>query len=311
MFIKQAFKPENKYWKYLVGSVIVFLASVIGQIPLMIAVFAKSVKEGESMPVDQSELLRYLDLNLTLLLILLSFTFAFIAFYFVVKNFHGQKFRTVITARPRVDWKRIFFAFFLWGTFLTVTTAYEYYSKPDTFEVQFNLSKFAILFIIAIVFIPIQTTLEELIFRGYLMQGFGRLGLTKWFPLVMTSVIFGVMHLSNPEVGKMGMVIMVYYIGTGLFLGVITLMDEGTELALGFHAANNLITALLVTSEWSAFQTHSVLKSLSEPEVGYTVLLPVVVIFPILLFIFSMKYKWRNWKEKLTGKVVLPTHEIY
>jgi hypothetical protein len=32
----------------------------------------------------------------------------------------------------------------------------------------------------------------------------------------------------------------VYYIGTGLFLGI-TLMDEGMELALGFHAANNLV----------------------------------------------------------------------
>jgi hypothetical protein len=32
----------------------------------------------------------------------------------------------------------------------------------------------------------------------------------------------------------------VYYIGTGLFLGILTLMDEGMELALGFHA-NNLV----------------------------------------------------------------------
>jgi hypothetical protein len=32
----------------------------------------------------------------------------------------------------------------------------------------------------------------------------------------------------------------VYYIGTGLFLGILTLMDE-MELALGFHAANNLV----------------------------------------------------------------------
>jgi hypothetical protein len=32
-------------------------------------------------------------------------------------------------------------------------------------------------------------------------------------------------------------------------------MDEGMELALGFHAANNLVSALLFTSDWSAFQT--------------------------------------------------------
>ena len=42
-------------------------------------------------------------------------------------------------------------------------------------------------------------------------------------------------------------------------------MDEGLELALGFHAANNLFTALLVTADWTAFQTHSVLKDMSDP----------------------------------------------
>jgi membrane protease YdiL (CAAX protease family) len=84
----------------------------------------------------------------------------------------------------------------------------------------------------------------------------------------MTSLIFGSMHVFNPEVAKMGYVIMIYYIGTGLFLGVITLMDEGIELALGFHAANNLVGAILVTSDWSVFQTYSIFKDMSEPSAG-------------------------------------------
>jgi uncharacterized protein len=96
----------------------------------------------------------------------------------------------------------------------------------------------------------------------------------------------------------------VYYIGTGLFLGVITLMDEGIELALGFHAANNLVSALLVTSDWSAFQTYSLFKDVSNPSASLDVLLPVFIIFPILLKIFSVKYHWSNWKEKLTGKII-------
>jgi hypothetical protein len=80
-------------------------------------------------------------------------------------------------------------------------------------------------------------------------------------------------------------------------------MDEGMELALGFHAANNLVGALLVTSDWSAFQTHSIFKDISEPEAGLDVILPVMIIYPILLFIFSKKYQWTDWKEKLTGKI--------
>ena len=169
--------------------------------------------------------------------------------------------------------------------------------------INFKPVPFAILVLIGIVLIPIQTSSEEYIFRGYLMQGFANLAKNKWFPLLMTSVIFGGMHWFNPEVAKIGPIILVYYIGTGLFLGMITLMDEGMELALGFHAANNLVGALLVTSDWSAFQTHSVFKDISDPSAGLDVIVPVVFIYPILLFIFSRKYNWKNWKEKLTGKI--------
>ena len=88
-------------------------------------------------------------------------------------------------------------------------------------------------------------------------------------------------------------------------------MDEGLELALGFHAANNLVGALLVTSDWTVFQTHSILKDMSEPSAGFDVILPVFVIYPILLYIYSRKYQWKNWKDKLTGKIVFENKENY
>lgn len=175
--------------------------------------------------------------------------------------------------------------------------------NPADYVWNFKPIPFAILILISVVLLPFQTSTEEYIFRGYLMQGFANLAKNKWFPLLMTSLIFGGLHAANPEVAKMGNIIFVYYIGTGLFLGIITLMDEGMELALGFHAANNLVSALLVTSDWTAFQTHSILKDIAEPEAGLDVILPVIVVYPILLYIFSKKYNWTNWKEKLTGKI--------
>ena len=91
-----------------------------------------------------------------------------------------------------------------------------------------------------------------------------------------------------------------YYIGTGLFLGVITLMDEGIELALGFHAANNLVTALLVTASWTAFQTESLLIDNSEPSLGMELIFTLAVIYPLLALIFAKKYQWKNWMAQLT-----------
>ena len=101
--------------------------------------------------------------------------------------------------------------------------------------------------------------------------------------------MFGLLHGSNPEVEKLGNISLVYYVGTGLMLGIITLMDDGMELALGFHVANNLLSSLIVTSDWSALQTHSILKDVSEPNAGFQILFPVFVVYPILLVIFALK----------------------
>jgi len=303
MFLEQGVKPENKFWKYLIGSVFIITASFIGQIPFSAAVLLKSFNEKKDFPTDEDMALKMFEPNLTLFLVMISFVFAMAGIYFVVKYLHHQTLLSVTTSRPKVDWKRITFSFLIWSLFSIISFLVLYFQSPKEFVWNFKLIPFLILVVLGTILIPIQTSTEEYVFRGYLMQGFANLARNKWFPLMMTSLIFGSMHILNPEVDKMGYIIMVYYIGTGLFLGIITLMDEGMELALGFHAANNLVGALLVTSDWSVFQTHSIFKDMSEPSAGFDFILPVVIVYPILLFIFSKKYNWTNWKEKLTGTI--------
>ena len=300
MFIAQGFTRANSFWKYLIGSLMVFVASAIGQIPLAIAVGIKSFM-GDGLPTTESDIYKMFDSNLFLVLMLTSFVFALGGLYFIVKGLHNQTFLSIITSRNKMDWKRVFLAFGIWFVFSSSMIVISYFYDSSEIKLQFNLIPFLILAIITFLLIPIQTSTEELVFRGYLMQGFFNLAKNKWFPLVMTSVIFGTMHIFNPEIQKMGYLLLVYYIGTGLFLGIITLMDEGTELALGFHAANNIAAALLITSDFTVFQTHSIFKDMSEPSLGFEVFFPVFVIFPALIFVFAKVFKWTNWKEKLFG----------
>ncbi|KIA84008.1 CPBP family intramembrane glutamic endopeptidase [Flavobacterium sp. AED] len=308
MFIEQGVKSENKFWKYIVGSLVIIFASFLGQIPLLLALLYETFVYGKKYPSSNEDVMTFFEPNMTLFLILVSFVFAMVGIYFVIKYIHNQTMLSITTSRSKMDWKRVLFSFSIWSIFTIVSTVLFYFSDPSDFVINFKPIPFAILVVIGTLLIPIQTSTEEYIFRGYLMQGFANLAKNKWFPLVMTSVIFGAMHISNPEVSKMGNIILVYYVGTGFLLGIITLMDEGMELALGFHAANNLVSALLVTSDWSAFQTHSIFKDVSEPSAGFDVIFPVVIIYPILLFIFSKKYKWTNWKDKLTGKIEEPAN---
>lgn len=303
MFIAQGNTKENVFWKYLLGSFILFCASLVGQLPFIFGVYIKSYKEKIPYPNTYEATVGFLDSNLALFLMLVSFVFVFFQLYALVRFFHKQSFLQLITSRNSIDWHRVFFSFSIWAGITIISTVVVYILYPEDFIVQFDWIPFLLLFIIGLLLFPFQIGSEELIFRGYLMQGFGNLAKNKWFPLLMTSLIFGLLHIANPEVDKMGYSILIYYIGTGLFLGIITLMDEGMELALGFHFANNFIAALLVTSDWTAFQTHSILKSTSDPSVFFDIILPISIIFPILVVLFAKKYQWTNWREKLTGRI--------
>lgn len=314
MYIAQAFNVLHDWWRYLVGLIIVVAAVIIGQIPFTVAVLYKSMENGDGLQgLDESKMMSLLEPNLNLFLMLLSFALGLVAVIFVAKYLHKQSFTHLTTTRKKIDWKRFWFIFLLWGIVSSSFVLIDYYLSPKDYVLNFKLVPFLILSVIAIVLVPLQTSFEEYLFRGYLMQGIGVIVKNRWMPLIITSVVFGLLHIANPEVDKLGPIIMIYYIGTALLLGIMTLMDEGLELALGFHAANNLFTALLVTADWTAFQTHSILKDMSDPEsmaIG-EIFVPVFVVFPIILFILSKKYNWTDWKGKLFGNIVEPPKDDY
>ncbi len=314
MYIEQAFKVRHEWWRYLLGVVIAIAGIFMFSVPHAAAIAIKQFK-GE---VDASKLedINYImslfDSNINLILILLPFIGGLICLLLAVKYLHNQSLVQLTTSREKIDWKRFWFVFLFWGIISSGLMLADYFMSPDDYVVNFSLKPFLVLCLIAIIMVPLQTSFEEYLFRGYLMQGLGVLTKRRWVPLIVTSLVFGSLHIANPEVEKLGYIIMVYYIGTGLFLGIMALMDEGIEQSLGFHAANNLFTALLVTADWTAFQTHSVLKDISDPtKPGFMeIFMPLLFLFPLLLLIFSKIYKWTNWKEKLFGRVEEPEMDV-
>ena len=305
MYIKQAFNFNHDWWLYIAGLAIIVIAVVLGQIPYTIILIAKATEAGLDLQnLNLSQTMGLIDSNLNLFLMLLSFAAGFLGVFFVAKTLHRQSIRSLTTSRLKIDWRRFWFAFLFWGIISSGLVLVDHYLSPENYVFNFKLVPFLILAAIAILLVPLQTSFEEYLFRGYLMQGIGVLCRNRWVPLIFTSVLFGLLHIANPEIEKIGYVLLVHYIGTGFFLGIITLMDEGLELALGFHAANNLFTALLVTADWTAFQTNSVLRDVSDPDIGSTeIFASVLIIYPILIFVFANVYKWNNWKDKLTGPV--------
>lgn len=302
MFIENVLKVKNEWWRYLLGCILVFIATQIGSIPLIIAIFLKVSNNG-AFQIDQSNLMTVLDdSNLTLFYFLLTYVFGFLGLLLAIKYIHNQTFVSLTTSRKKIDYLKIRTSFLVACFIIAITTLISYLISPEDYIYNFELKPFLILFLVVIVLMPIQTSWEEYIFRGYLMQCVGGIVKNKWIPLFTTSLLFGFLHYWNPEVMKLGPFLLVHYVSTGMLLGIITLMDKGMELAIGFHAGNNILIALLVTADWTVLQTNSILKSIGEPEV-VSMLIPTFIIYPLVLLYFSKKYNWTEWKENLFGRI--------
>jgi len=299
-FIQQAYKGSNDWWRYLITIAIVMSPFILNFVMYLVLpeLFEELYKDMENFQGNK---------NLFLLENLLPFVALLVFLFLFVKYLHQRSITSLVTSRSKIDWKRVFYAFGLWFFISVVFLAIGVYMDIDNLIWNFKPIPFLILVLISLIFLPLQTSLEELLFRGYLMQGFGVLVKNRWFPLIVTSVLFGLLHSLNPEVEKLGYGVMVFYIGTGLLFGMTTLLDEGTELALGMHAANNIVAAIFVTANWTAFQTDALYIDTSEPSLGWETYLPVFVLYPIVLLFLSKKYGWKNWQEKLFGKIEKPT----
>lgn len=229
---------------------------------------------------------------------LLTFVFFVICLCLWVKYVHRLPLKRLITTRSSIDFRRFFFAFFLWFGLILLFTAVEYIVNPEAFHWNFKAGDFFVLLGISTLMIPFQAGFEELLFRGYLMQFIGIKTRRPFIALVLTAFIFGMMHIVNPEVGHFGYAMMIYYIVSGLFFAIVTLMDDGLELSLGLHISNNWAVSILLSSQWSVLQTPSLLKQVEETPLWATLIF-VMVAYPVLLYIFARKYSWKGFKSKI------------
>lgn len=283
---------------YLAVFLLVFFGYFIGQFPLFFVVGGENLDAFQENPDFR---LYGIDSNFGFFLMILMFIAATIALWLGIKYLHKGNFKSIIRPQSAIQYNKILWAFGLWFGLTVLIELVMFFNSSDLYELTFNPSKFFPLLLLSIFVLPIQTSFEELLFRGYFLQGIGRGTKSKLIALITTSIMFGLIHGTNPEVVKYGMpVMMTYYITAGLALGIMTIMDDGLELALGVHAATNIYGALIVSYEGSAIQTDSVYKT---SEINPLLMLIVSVLaFGLFLFLAYKKYNWNSF-DKLTESV--------
>jgi membrane protease YdiL (CAAX protease family) len=179
------------------------------------------------------------------------------------------------------------FGFTFWFVIACLVSLFEAILYPNRYNSSFDPIPFLVFFFFAILLIPIQAACEELFFRGYLMQGLGlRIRGIIVLP-VISGIIFGALHLWNPEMTETNgsWLLAATYFLIGLFAAVITLLDGGLELALGLHVANNLYTALVANYTVSALPSESIFTvNVIDPFYGFFSLCIGLLIFYLLAF---------------------------
>jgi membrane protease YdiL (CAAX protease family) len=298
-FIDLAENGNNTPLSYVSGILLIFILYFLGSLGILVDIhYNFPALSIESM---DAEFYQTMGHTRFLFWVLFPYLLVFIGVLIHHRWMHQRPILQAFTAMERFRWKRLFFAFFLILFLMLGLMSIQIYADSfnhgQAFTFQFNPSKFFPLLLVSLVMLPIQTTCEELLFRSYLLKGLKLRIKRTGTSILLSALMFGMMHIGNPEIQELGYHMLIYYILSGLFLALITTVDDGLELAIGYHTANNLIAAIFVTTDWQVFRTDALFLNHEEPGDGWSSLIFLLILLPSLFLLFKRMYRWPSWKE--------------
>jgi membrane protease YdiL (CAAX protease family) len=290
---------KNNWWRYVIVFAAIFaLTNTIGAIPLLISIGISTANDPsilEKLAANPNDLsVLGLDPNVYLIEMIFPFIIGLIAFILLLHPMNGKKFNQVINGNGTFRWKRLFGSAIIWTLFSAIYLFASIKLDHSNYSLL-NTSKTLIpLILISVLLIPFQAAWEEIIFRGYLMQGFAVLMKNRWTPVIFTSILFALMHVINPEVKEYGFwSMMPQYLLFGLIFGIMTIMDDGVEAAIGAHAANNAFLSVMLTNKSSVLQTPSVYEQhVYNPGIEFLAMLAMGI---VILVIMKLLFKWKGF----------------
>ncbi len=275
LYIEAARAGRNAFWQYLL-TILLVCVFVLGSgvvIVLAAVLFTGSLDLAALPPA------LFLALNMV------PFFFVLGVLAVALPVLHRRPFFSLINPLAgRFRWSRFFLSAGLWLALSAAADLFLALLRPGNYVFVFEPQRLLPYLLVAVLLIPFQAAAEELLFRGYLTQGLGLAG-GFWVAWLVPSLLFGLLHGANPEVGAYGVLLTLpLYIITGLLLGWITLRSESLELAIGLHIANNLYGTLLVTFPSSALPSPALFRVQAyDPLLVLVVFCALSMIYLLLL----------------------------
>ena len=295
-FLANARVGLNRWWRWVAGTILILVIwQGIGMVPWLVACeYLKTAQipqftcAGISITGDSS-IPEYLLSNY-------GFIIGIIGIWISVKLIHKRTLTQVVTGRVTFDYNRVLYAIWvgllIFAAFLVLRL---FLHTEMTFRAP-NVWEYVTFFLFVIVLTPYQSAFEEILFRGYLIQGVSLLTRNRFVLVTTSSLLFMAPHLLNPEPYEYGFG---PYVSSmlvfGVFMSLLTLFDGGIELAVGYHAINNLWVSLIVSTEVAVMTTPSLFVVSIERFVFFPDIIVELISTIVLFAIFNWKYGWFNW----------------
>ena len=276
---------RNDWWRYLISfPAILFIWLFVGSIPVLLLVTYVSM-DGDPATSFSGTGFTGIPVILEFLATMSSFIPLLVTTLLAVRFIHLRPLRTLITAEPHIRWRKFFAGAGLWLLIAALISIVEALLYPGRYVLTFQAGTLISFAVLALILIPIQTSAEELLFRGYLLQWMGLRLKNPWVLAVLNGALFFLPHFANPEMATNSILIGLGYFVMGFFLTFITLRDNGVELALGMHAGNNLFTALFANYTVSALPSPA-LFSVETLDPVYSLISLVIgmIVFYMIVF---------------------------
>jgi uncharacterized protein len=290
-YLDLARRGKNDWWRYVLAVlVMLFMWQIIGSLPAA-ALVILGVLRGNLQAGSETGVLPGTDPLTGFIGLMMASVFFMVGIYLAIHFIHRRRFLTLITPANSIAWGRFFQGFGVWFLLSGLMAVVEALLYPGRYVWTLDLQHLFLFVFLALFFIPIQTSAEELFFRGYILQGFGLRLHNIWVLSTISGLLFGLPHLLNPEASANYLLFGFYYFAFGFSLAYITLREGRLELALGAHAANNLFSVIFANYTITALPSPS-LFTITVLDAFYSV--PAALIgMAIFITLFA-----RLWREK-------------
>ena len=176
---------------------------------------------------------------------------------------HQVRPRWLSSVRPRIRWRYLLgclaIAMVSLNGVLLLSTLVD--DEPLRFSPQLGFWGFLAVILLTS---PLQAVAEEIFFRGYLMQALGSLVAQPWFGVIVSAVVFALLHgLQNPP-------LFVARLAFGLLAGVLVWRTGGLEAGIAAHIVNNVF-AYTIAGLTTSIATLKAVREISWVDAAFDV----------------------------------------